>query len=173
MKGTVVFVIVGALWGQTPQTDAFFAERGRLQAQAKAALDREMAGQKAGDCPNAMSTYDINTCLSKELETSTTNYKTYSGALRAILAQKNPYVNDNADLPPGPTGKPFTQAENVLNFDRAQDAWTKYRDAMCTGAAGLYRSGTAWHSQTLSCELMLLRSHLRELANSYGESLSH
>jgi hypothetical protein len=161
---------------QTPglkeRTDAFFQERGRLQKEAGTLFEREMAREKAGDCPNALVTREINDCVGKEVETSTANYQVYAASLRAMLVQKNPW-GENENAAAGPTGKPLTRQEMVKDFDQMEAAWGKYRESMCTWAFGLYKSGSIAHSVSYNCELMMLRSHMRELRNVYGEYLSH
>lgn len=47
--------------------------------------------------------------------------------------------------------------------------WTKYREAICSGAYGLYKGGAAVNIESGYCELMMLRSHMRELNRVYGE----
>jgi hypothetical protein len=88
------------------------------QTQAKSAFDREMAREKAGDCRD-------------------TNYQAYAGALRAMLAQKNPYDNREGPVASGPTGKPLTQQENLSSFDGMQRGVGKVSPAptACTAAA--------------------------------------
>jgi hypothetical protein len=156
----------------TPSSDEFFKERQRLQKEAKSAFDTEMAREKAGDCPNANTTLDIVNCMSAVVEKSTATYKVYLAALRAMLAQPSPYGDIAADVP-GPTGKPLTREQTLNEFDRMETAWGQYYAAICTGASDFYKGGTAWHPQRLYCDVVILRSHLRELAVTYGESLSH
>jgi uncharacterized protein YecT (DUF1311 family) len=166
-----LLLLGGLLIGQPPK-DAFFQQREKLQAQAKAAFDREMSREKAGDCQNTNTTYDIVTCLAKEVSTTDGNYQAYAGAIRAMLAQKNPYDN-GTDPAAGPTGKPATQQENLRRFDEMQSAWERYRNALYSGVDGLYRGGTIVNIEVSTCHLMMMRSHLRELAATYGEYLSH
>ena len=139
-----------------------------LLKQAQAAYEREMARDKTGDCPNAGTTLAINTCLADEVKTSTTNYKSYADALRGMLDQlKDPPPGED-----GPTGKPLTTKDKLANFDQTEAAWARYRDAMCTASVGLYRGGSIVGAISGTCQLMMLRSHLRELNNVYGEYFS-
>jgi uncharacterized protein YecT (DUF1311 family) len=161
------FVLVTfLLWGAAPGPAQ--TSRDPLLKQAQAAYAREMARDKAGDCPNAGTTLAINTCLADEVKTSTANYKSYSDALRAMLAQlKDPTPEED-----GPTGKPLTTREKLANFDQSEAAWARYRDAMCTASVGLYRGGSIVGAISGTCQLMMLRSHLRELNNVYGDYFS-
>jgi len=167
----VGLLILGAVFSaeaQTPQ-QAFLTQRNQLQKQARTAFDGEMVREKAGDCPKADNTRDIVDCLGKEIDTSTANYKTYAGALRSMLSS----LGDPSDDFIGPTGKPLTAQEQVKSFDQVEATWTRYREAMCAGAYGLYKGGTVVNIMSGSCELMMLRSHMRELNRVYGKYLSH
>jgi len=159
-----------SLHAQNPKADAFFKERERLQKVAKTALEGEMAREKAGDCPNANNTREMNECYGTELGTSMANYKAYVGALRAMLAQSSPWGEPTES---GPTGKPLSEAERLAKFDQMERAWSEYEAAMTNGAFGLYKGGTIVNVMGLTSQLMLVRSHMRELAAVYGEALSH
>ena len=173
MKRVTLSLLLGSLLLAQSPKDAFFQERKQLQERAKAAFDREMAREKAGDCRDAKYTRELNQCFGGEVETSTANYQAYSGALRAMLQQKNPFDSGSTGEFRGPTGRVHTQQEIINEFDQAQLTWEKYRDAFCSGADGLYRGGTAVNIMVGACQLMVLRSHMRELAAVYGEYLSH
>lgn len=114
----------------------------------KAAYDKEMARAKAGDCPDADNTRDIVDCLGKEIETTTANYKAYTGALRSLLG-----IMDAGEL--------------VKEFDVTEAAWQKYREAQRTAAYGQFKGGTAAGPNASACDLMLIRNHLREIENVY------
>ena len=51
----------------------YMAKRPDLQVRAKQIFDAEMAREKARDCPNVATTYDINVCLGKEVGTTNQN----------------------------------------------------------------------------------------------------
>ena len=91
--GLSLLLLATILPAQSTQVKKFFEQRAALQTQAKSAFDREMAREKAGDCHDANTTYDIVMCLEKANESTGANYQAYAGALRAMLAQKNPYDN--------------------------------------------------------------------------------
>ena len=155
---------------QKARSEAFFQQRERLQTQARAAFERERAREKAGDCQNANNTRELNACFGGEVETSTANYQAYANALRAMLAQENPFGESNGT---GPTGRALTQKELLANFDQAEAAWAKYHDALCAASAGLYQGGTIVTVKLESCNLMALRSHMKEMSAVFGEYLSH
>ncbi len=174
------FLFLGMLAGQaqTPaqklRTDQlqFQQERKQLLDLAKAAFDREMAREKAGDCRNANSTHETNECLGTEIETSTVNYKAYVGALRAMLIQRNPWSKAAEERGGSSTGQSLNQQNLVIAFDQMEVDWGKYREAMCAGASELYKGGTIVNAISYSCELMMVRSHMRELAGIYIEFFS-
>jgi hypothetical protein len=172
--GLLSFLLAGMVAGQTQKerTDTFFRERGQLQQRAQAAFDAEMAREKGGDCPNAGNTVEINACLAGEVAKTTGNYNAYAGSLRSMLAQKNPFGGASVAAA-GPTGKPLSQADQLRDFDQTEAGWGKYRDTMCAGAYGLYKGGTIVNAIADGCQLILLRSHMRELKAVYGEYFSH
>ena len=168
-RASLSWLLLAVLHGQTParkDIDAYNEQRKILQEKAQSPFDREMAREKTQDCGGT--TVDLNNCLSDALKAATANHQSYAGALRAILAQRSPWPDF---LNPGPTGVPLTQAELIADFDQLQAAWERYRDAMCVGAAGLVKSGTAWHSYDYRCRLMVLDDHMRVLATFYSALL--
>jgi uncharacterized protein YecT (DUF1311 family) len=122
----------------------------KLRAEAKAAFDREMAREKAGDCKDANTMREIHICLSRQYEITFENYKQFTGVIRALLASQ---------------GQP--------EFDQAEAAWQKYREAQCAAAYALFKGGTIAPGTQLSCNLLLVRSHLRELAAVYDSTLNY
>ena len=162
------------LAGQTQkeQTARFFREREDLHKKAKAAFDAEMGREKTGDCRAAQNTREMNACFGGAVDTSIANYKSYSEALRAMLAQPDPFENGAAPAA-GPTGPQSTRAQILGNFDHAETAWAQYRDAFCESDTGLYQGGTIVHVMSYTCQLLLIRNHMREMERTYGEYLSH
>ena len=148
---------------------ASLAEHAQLQARAKAAFDREMAREKAGDCRDARTTLEINQCLDREVATTKANYEAFLGAPRALVARAR---NDEPE-PAGPSGKPATRTELLAGFDATAVQWERYREQQCQAAYDLYKSGTAAPSQAGFCELALRRSHMRELMVIYEMPLSN
>jgi hypothetical protein len=173
MKALLLFLACQALvLAQTKPNDkkaaqerwnAFYAQVVRLQGEAKAAYDREMAREKAGDCRDADNTRSIVSCLETENLTTEANYRVYTGALRSRLG----LTPGDEDLQPGPTGKPLTAKETVDEFDAAESAWQKYKKAQCTAAYDLFKGGTAAGPEAGVCWLRLTRSHMRELEAVY------
>ncbi|MGH9342930.1 MAG: lysozyme inhibitor LprI family protein [Terriglobia bacterium] len=147
----------------------FLQQRSQLQQQAKAASDREMAREKAGDCPNARTTYDENICLGKAVDASLANYKAFTGALRSLLGQKNPILA-GVDMT-GPTGKPLTEEELVKEFDQVEAAWETYRKAQCSAAYDFFKGGTIAPSMGSRCELKLTRGRMNDLNYIYDMAL--
>ena len=141
-----------------------YAQVARFREQAKTAFDREMAREKVDACGDASNTRAIVECLGKENETTAANYKTYVGALRSMLGIMGA---DGEDPATGPTGKPLTSKELVKEFDATETAWQKYREALCTAAFDQFKGGTAAAPEAASCELMLVRNHLREIDTIY------
>ncbi len=138
---------------------------GQLDAvkKARTAFNMEMAREKEGDCPRAVSTLAITTCLSKEIETTTANYNAYIAALRpteTLKTSTTPYISS------GPR-KPLSPAEELKEFDQVEAAWQTYRKLQCKAAYDVNREGTIAPVISLNCELELLRNRMRELENIY------
>ena len=141
----------------------FLTELGTLKGRGRGAFGNEMAREKAGDCTGAVSTYDMVSCLGKEIEKTTANYKTYVGALRSI---------EELDIPGGANdGKMRAKAlpvdERIRSFDRAEAAWQSYQKAQCTAAYDAYKGGTIAPVMEITCHLQLMRDRMRELESIY------
>jgi uncharacterized protein YecT (DUF1311 family) len=163
--------ICAAMWGQDSRQDKrkdFMADLDRLQSQAKAAYEREMAREKAGDCPNADNTRANVECLGNEISTTTANFKAFTGAIRSVL---NLEGVDAKDTMLGPTGQTPSREEVLRAFDDASSAWDKYSKAQCDAIYGLYKGGTYTNVAGEGCQLMLLRSRMREMNALYDGPL--
>lgn len=150
----------------------FLAQRSQLQEQAGAAFKREMAHKKAGDCPDARTTYAKEMCLSKADQAAEGDYKSLSGAIRALLGQKNPFFA-NTDPLVGPSGKPLSTADLVKGFDQAEAEWQAYRKTQCRAAYDLFKGGTIAPVMAGRCELRLIRSRMADLNSIYDMTLHH
>ena len=150
MRLAYVVLVLAASYGISRSQDYSEMQKGRRQA--KAAFEREMAREKAGDCRDATTTYADNMCLEKESKTSAANYAEFSAAVRALLGAASPAQKE---------------------FDLAQAAWQKYRDLQCSAAFDLYKGGTIAPSAEGRCDLMLMRSHMRELEAVYHGTLNY
>jgi uncharacterized protein YecT (DUF1311 family) len=144
--------------------DASFAQIQQLKKSARSSYADEKARQKAGDCPQATSTYDIVTCLGSELERSTANYHAYVGAIRSTEALAGPHEGS----PTGGSGAGSrTPAERVKQFDEVESAWQIFQKAQCSMAYDAYRGGTIAPVMQLTCKLRLLRDRMSELESIY------
>jgi len=145
------------------------AELDRHRTAATTAYAAEMAREKAGDCPNASNTRDINQCLDREVGITEANYKAYTSALRAMLAP--PSADEPSPQESGPTGQYATFATNAAAFDAAEAAWHTYAAAECNAIDTLWRGGTIVNSMVLGCSQRMTRARLHELDNAYDFSL--
>jgi uncharacterized protein YecT (DUF1311 family) len=148
---------------------AFSAQRDQLVQHAAMTFDREMEREKAGDCPNVVTTYDENVCLGQEVATTTANYKDYADTLRSLMGLRD----SSAIVADGPTGTPPTPDEMAKEFDRIETAWDAYRTVLCSAAYHQYRGGTIAPSIELSCNLRAMRTHIRELGGILGNLFLH
>jgi hypothetical protein len=149
-----------ALQQKTREVDA---ERQRLRAAAKSALDAEMAREQSAGCAYA-STADYNQCYSKVVEISDQNFKIYEDALRGILGLRYPEPPGQAVLTPSASG-------DAMEFDKVEQLWHSYLDAASLAAFHQFDGGTGGPSFDMETHVRLVRSHLRELDTLYGLTL--
>jgi uncharacterized protein YecT (DUF1311 family) len=143
----------------------------KLRATAIAAYSAEMAREKAPECPNANSTYDINMCLSHEIDLTDANYKAFASSLRAMLALPEPSISGESTPYVGPTGPAATPATNTAAFDAAETAWDAYARAQCDVVDTYWRSGTIVNAMVGECNLRLARARMHELDFAYDNLL--
>lgn len=146
------------------------AKRRSLQAQAKLILNAEMAREKAGDCLEAQTTSDFDTCYGKQLSMTDQDLKSYEGIIRELLDPSQTPGQPAAETA-GVAGPVLTPAQFVAEFDRVEQRWRQYRQTACTAAFHEFDGGTGGASFQMECQLKLTRDHLRELEMIYGEDL--
>jgi hypothetical protein len=141
------------------------AKRDSLRAQAKQAFDSEMAREKAGDCPDASSTYEFNICYGKAVGITDQNLAAYEEAIRALLVLRS----DPTGQPPmpGPAGPELTLREHVVEFDQVEQLWHSYLDTATKAAFHQFSGGTGGASFSMESRLRLVRSHMAELNDIY------
>jgi len=147
------------------------AKRHSLQAQARQIFDAEMAHEKAGDCPDAQTTVDFNICYGKQAAITEQNLKSIEGIIRELLAPPPRMPGQPEADTPGSAGISLTPVHLLEEFDRVEQSWRQYRETACTAAFHQFSGGTGGPSFELQCELMLARSHMRELEMIYGQAL--
>ena len=133
-----------------------------LKNSARSAYSNEQAREKAADCPNAATTYDISLCLGQEIEKTTANYRAYRAAIRSVEGLPTP-----DEVPAKGPRAPLSPVEAVKEFDEAESAWQAYEKAQCSTAYDIYRSGTIAPLMQLTCELRLLRDRMKQLESIY------
>jgi uncharacterized protein YecT (DUF1311 family) len=144
--------------------DEQFDRRYILRAQAEKAWDDEMAREKAGDCDGPKTTYEINMCMGQRIDETLANYKRYTDAVRAwhlLPSSRDPDAG-------GLTGTPPTQEEAIRRFDAAEAAWERYREELCGLVEDMARGGTAAPYVGATCELLVIRNHMRDLGRTFG-----
>jgi len=146
----------------------YIAKRHDLQTQAKQVFDMEMAREKAGECRDATTTYDINACFGKELETTDANLKNYEDLIRELITSVPDAPEATASEPTGPS---LTPAQSATEFDHVNQAWGQYRDTACSAAFHYFDGGSGGPSFEMQCKLTLDRNHMRELSLIYGGDL--
>ena len=161
----------------TPEQKAFqqewkdwSAKHQALQAQAKQVYDAEMAREKAGDCPNAQTTYDFNICYGQQTKITDASLHSYEDIIRQLMIP-GPQFPGQSPPPPGPGGPSLTPDQLSAEFDHVEQLWQQYRDTACTAALHQFDGGTGGPSFEAECELKLMRNHMRELDMIYGSDL--
>lgn len=144
-------------------------QRAVLRAQAKKAFDAEMAREKAGDCPAAKTTIEFNVCYNEAIKITDQNLKIYEEAIRGILELKFPSVP--GELTYGPSGPILTPEQEAAEFDHSEQLWHAYLEAATTSARHQFGGGTGAPGFEMETHLRLVRSHMRELDNMYGNAL--
>jgi len=136
----------------------------RFRAEAEQAWDDEMAREKAGDCNGRRSTYELNMCMVQRVTDTLANYKRYRDAVRAMRGVRLLGDGDAS----GPSGTPPTQEEAIRRFDAADATWQTYREELCALEADMTRGGTAAPFEGMSCTLLLVRNHMRDIGLTFG-----
>ena len=153
------------------QWKEYMAKRQSLQAQAKQVFESEMLREKAGDCPDANSTYEFNICYGNQVTITDQNLKSYEGIIQDLMAPMPQMPGKSADNMPGPAGPSFTPEQILEEFDHVEEVWRQYRETACTAAYHQFNGGTGGPSFQMECQLSLARDHMRELDRVYGHDL--
>jgi hypothetical protein len=151
------------------QMAAYLTQHESLRTKAQSAFDAEMNREKTGDCRSAVSTREMEECLSAEIAKTQANYSAFAGAIRSMLALEVPTL-PSAPSYSGPTGTAPTAAQNVAEFDQLEAESKHYREDAAKAAYNRYKSGTFSPVFGAQAEQRLLRLHFQELAFVY-ESL--
>ena len=149
----------------------YMAKRHNLQAQAKQVFESEMLREKAGDCPDANSTYEINVCYTSQVTITEQNLKSYEVTIRDLMAPMPQLPGNPTSSMPGPAGPTLTPDHVLEQFDRVEEVWRQYSDTACTAAFHQFEGGTGGPSFQMECQLKLARDHMRELDMVYGSDL--
>jgi uncharacterized protein YecT (DUF1311 family) len=132
----------------------------KFKTQGASAVAAEKAREKHDPCRVPQSLSDQIPCTADELDRTKKNYLQLARAVGGLLRLHN--SDDDADRKINIGG----------DFDAAESAWAKYKDAQCEVVADEYpHAEDAPHGQalaTLSCELAVTRQHIYELNVVYG-----
>jgi uncharacterized protein YecT (DUF1311 family) len=176
MRSLMVFLVLGIAIASSAQSSSQFdtpewkiydVKQDTLRKQGAFVLAAEYTREKqneAGICKGSQSTAAQNECLGHEFDTTQSNYETFARAIRGLLSLKIPKdPKDNFPEPSLNRGK---------EFDRAEMAWNRYRDAQCRTSSDQYFGGTIQPSIFLGCKIDLTRGHMHELEGIYHENLT-
>jgi uncharacterized protein YecT (DUF1311 family) len=119
------------------------------QQAAQAALQFEQS-QIGHDCPEAVTTVDINACIAEVEAKTKGNVAAFVSALRSLLK---------------------AEAEAVNRLDRSQELWERYARMQCEAIDDFFRTGTIRFSAATGCRIELARSRMRDLDNIYYVTL--
>ena len=159
---------------QTPyqqQYQAWEANRRSLQAQAKQLYDEEMAreqaSEKAGDCPGADTTFDINVCVGELAQTTEDVLASFEQLIRGLEAPQ-PEMAGAAHSATSASSGPTPQ-QVLAQFNQVEQSWEQYRKIACEAAYGQFYGGSGAVGNESQCIVQLTRDHIRELHMIYGE----
>jgi hypothetical protein len=170
----LAFTLVFSTLASAQQTadQQFDLQRNLLRAQAKEAIDAEIARDKAGDCPGAHTDYDFNTCFGEAVARADQHLKTFEDALGAILALYETLDSSPPGPPaPGIGGPKRTSVQDAEEFSHLEKLWHTYLDAASAAASHQFDGETGAPSFELETHLRLVRNHMRELNMLYGIEL--
>jgi uncharacterized protein YecT (DUF1311 family) len=148
---------------------SYMIQRKTLQEQAAKAFDAETARQKAGDCKNASTSRDSETCLENSTEMTETNYSAFTGAVRELLSLRYPEFSGTAASVP--TEESPNAEDLVKEFDALQTAWQQYRKIGTDATYNQYKEGRLAPVLSATMSQELVRSHMRELSSIYDGPL--
>jgi uncharacterized protein YecT (DUF1311 family) len=153
------------------QYQAWEANYRSLQAQAKQIYDAEMArekaSEKAGNCPGANTTFDINVCLGELAQTTDDSLTSFEQVIRGLQAPE-PKMPGKVDSAPSPSSGPTPQ-QILAQFNQLEQSWEQYRKIACEAAYDQFYGGSGAGGNESQCRLDLTRDHIRELHTIYGE----
>ena len=144
----------------------WFTEHEQKRKSTLAILERVPPQPPGGDCQEAMSTYDAVQCLGALDEGITVDEGDFFTALRDLASHEPPIFPGEEPLP----GDRSSQARAGL-LTALENNWRTYRRSGTNVAQAEGDGGTIRPILALSTDLYLLRSHLGELAEMYGQTL--
>lgn len=106
-------------------------------------------------CDDAVSTVDISTCLSGQLERESDRM---DGYFAAVIAR----ADELGDRIVGADGPEVIEALQL-----SQSAWLAYRDAACSATYAWWSDGTIRGPKALQCRIDLTRERTRHLWSAY------
>jgi uncharacterized protein YecT (DUF1311 family) len=148
------------------QESEYEAKRNNLRAKAKQVFDAEMAREKTGDCPNAQTTVDFDTCYDNAIKATDSNLKEYEDTIRELLGLHVPGSGAETPAP-----QQLTPEQDALEFDHLEQAWHTYLKIAISTALHQFDGGTGGPSFVMETQLRLTRNHMRELDKIYGIEL--
>lgn len=98
----------------------------------------------SGPCDNAQNTVELEDCLTRELDSLNLE-------IREVVSR----IEER-----------FPSRKRVL-FDRAQRAWTLYRDLECESESAEFEGGSIAGVAALQCHLSVTEARLTELRDAY------
>jgi uncharacterized protein YecT (DUF1311 family) len=146
---------------QRPEWKAFYDKQATFRTRGTQALTAEYASEKTESCPNARNGVEMGECLKREVSTTQRNYEAYARAIGGLLRLSAPgEASATTSIQTPDMGK---------EFDLAELAWSKYRDAQCRAVADQYFGGDMAGGAYLSCKQEIARRHMHELESLYGD----
>ncbi|GGH04259.1 lysozyme inhibitor LprI family protein [Silvibacterium dinghuense] len=143
-----VFVLSLPLLGQ----QAVQLSLAPIRAEAKMAFTAEMDRAAKGDCPNQVTSAEIDACYKTALLQSRSNLNAFRSAIRMSIQARERL------FPP----------LMLKDFEASEQAWDRYSATQTQVTADMVDNPEDKSSSAAATEIGLIRSHLRDLDKIYN-----
>jgi uncharacterized protein YecT (DUF1311 family) len=134
----------------------------QLRKQATTAYDAVTHGIDACPVRADQPLVDWRACLAGAVTKTEAAYKSYNGAVRALLLTPKPEeVSD--------PGMQRWYADNTRDFDAASRAWLSYYKAQCQSETSTVEPGSGMAETQANCQLALLKERGQRVNEVYGQ----
>jgi hypothetical protein len=143
-----VFLLAAPLLGQQSASPSLAP----IRAQAKKALTAEMDRAAHGDCPNSVTSADLDKCFEAALTQSISNLRSFRTAIKmSIQARQNLF---------GP--------QMLTHFESSEQIWDLYCTKQAEVTADMVDNPADKSSSRATTQINLIQTHMRDLDKIYN-----